>query len=55
MSALRIDTESLPLRRRLGPLAWFVLEELALLADGDSVVGAGQGAATATGSPRNPY
>lgn len=38
MSALRIDTESSPLRRHLGPVAWFVLEELALLADGDSVV-----------------
>ena len=37
MTALRIDAKSAPLRRHLGPLAWFVREELALLADVDSL------------------
>ncbi len=38
MTALRIDSGAAPLRRRLGPVPWFVLEELVLLAGADSVV-----------------
>lgn len=39
MTALRIDSEAAALRRRVGPVAWFVLEEL-LLGDGHSEGGA---------------
>ncbi|HET7486330.1 MAG TPA: hypothetical protein VFJ85_00275 [Acidimicrobiales bacterium] len=38
MTALRVDPAAASLRRRLGPVDWFVLEELALLAGADSVV-----------------
>jgi DNA-binding transcriptional ArsR family regulator len=38
MTALGIDSSAAPLRRRLGPVPWFVLEELVLLAGADSVV-----------------
>jgi len=38
MTALRIDPGAAPLRRQLGPVPWFVLEELVLLAGADSVV-----------------
>jgi DNA-binding transcriptional MocR family regulator len=38
VTALRIDSGAAPLRWRLGPVPWFVLEELVLLAGADSVV-----------------
>jgi DNA-binding transcriptional ArsR family regulator len=38
VSALRLDSGASPLRRRLGPVPWFVLEELVLLAGVDSAV-----------------
>ncbi len=38
MTALRITAAAATLRRRLGPVPWFVLEELVLLADTDAVV-----------------
>ncbi|MGH9154495.1 MAG: hypothetical protein ACRD1K_01245 [Acidimicrobiales bacterium] len=38
MSAFRIDSGAAPLRRHLGPVPWFVLEELVLLAGVDSAV-----------------
>lgn len=38
MTALHITAESTPLRRRLGPVAWFVLEELVPSADDAAVV-----------------
>ena len=41
MTPLRIDGEASPLRRRLGPIPWFVLEELFLASDTTSVVEAG--------------
>lgn len=38
MTAVRLDPTAAPLRRRLGPVPWFVLEELLLLAGPDSIV-----------------
>lgn len=41
MTALRVDPAAAPLRRRLGPVDWFVLEELVLLAGAGCVVETG--------------
>ncbi len=41
MTPLRIDADAAALRRRLGPVPWFVLEELLLVSDATSVVNTG--------------
>ena len=41
MTPLRIDADAAALRRRLGPVPWFVLEELLLLSDTTSGVNTG--------------
>lgn len=41
MTALRVDPAAAPLRREVGAVAWFVLEELVLLAGAGSVVKTG--------------
>jgi DNA-binding transcriptional MocR family regulator len=41
MTPLRIDADAAALRRRLGPVPWFVLEELLLLSDATTVVNIG--------------